>query len=209
MTALAARTSRRPSAKLLAFSFLILGIPMTSLGQVSLRQKFEIGGMGQTTRDLQSGPYHSVFGSVLIWFLDQRAASIAPLIHSDTETPFAFAATSTRFRYSVLNRRFTALDFASPLASFGRPGFRFLGLGSGTSNLLHDGHLDSGVGGCHWAHVKHRNVTFWAVEVVRFVRPRIDMRRLWMSMKLENLYGAFPYGFTIERLQYRDAINVR
>jgi hypothetical protein len=88
--------------------------------------------------------------------------------HADTVCLLAFAAASTRFRSSRLNRTGTMLPLASLFASLGRPGF--FGFGClGTSQLLHDGNSDSGFRRYSLGNFENGYVTLWLPETVRFV----------------------------------------
>jgi hypothetical protein len=57
-------------------------------------------------------------------------------IHWETFCPLDFAAASTRFRSSGLNRTGTMLPLASLFASLGRPGFLGFGFNVGIGSQL-------------------------------------------------------------------------
>lgn len=118
----------------------------------------------------------------------------------------AFAAASTRFRSSWLNRTGTMLPLASFFASLGRPGF--LVLFGTVLELLYDCGFYSRFGRYHGWDVKYGNVSFRVLWIVSLMDPSVNSVRSGMTVQVENLNNPIPNRLILKGFLYRHTFQV-
>src|SRR5439155_3499958 len=106
-------------------------------------------------------------------------------IHSETVCLLALAAASITLVSSGVKRTGTILPLASPLGSFGRPGFLgFFGCAK-TSKLLYDCRPYRLLWRCNWPEMQDCHMSIGSLWIIRFVCPCVGSAGLGVIVKIE------------------------